>query len=171
MNLYLYRNNSEANVINKDLTLVSLIDGTLREQVSITRPRITIEYVPDDESETGGFSNPTEFNYFYLPDFQRYYFVTDVIVINDRLLEIGGACDVLESFKTDILYTDAIIARTSDKSAYNKKINDASAALYQDPVYMIKRGGALKSFSYTYSAGRSGYVLAVAGGVELIPPT
>lgn len=147
------------------------LDGTLRENVSIMNPVITIEYVPDDEADDGGFTGPSQFNYFYIPQFERFYFVTDVVVISDRLLQISGHVDVLESFKTDYMFTDAIIARASSSNAYNKKINDGSAVLYQDTKTIIKRSGTLKQFSYDYSKmSGTGYVLAVAGGIELIPP-
>lgn len=163
MKIRLYRNESEPNVIHKDLTEVIELDGTLREQVSIMTPRIVIQYVPDDESETGGFTNPTEFNYFYIPQFQRSYFVTDVVVINDKLLEIGGSVDVLESFWNDYKDADALIERS--ETSWNTLLNDSMVEVEQDDVAKIINKG-LKSFDY---ANDGSYILLVAGSQSITP--
>lgn len=104
MTITLYRNESEKNKINKTLTTVDTLTGTLRDSSSIINPEITIEY-----------DNPTGFNYCYIDEFNRYYFVTNITVINNKLLKLSLKVDVLESFKTSILAQNIII----DKSTSN----------------------------------------------------
>lgn len=104
MTITLYRNESEKNKINKTLITVANLTGTLRDSSSIVNPEIVIEY-----------DNPTGFNYCYIDEFNRYYFVTNITVINNKLLKLSLKVDVLESFKTSILAQNIII----DKSTSN----------------------------------------------------
>lgn len=104
MTITLYKNESEKNKINKTLTTVDALTGTLRDSSSIINPEIVIEY-----------DNPTGFNYCYIDEFDRYYFVTNITVINNKLLKLSLKVDVLESFKTSILAQNIII----DKSTSN----------------------------------------------------
>ena len=104
MTITLYKNESEKNKINKILTTVATLTGTLRDSSSIINPEIVIEY-----------DNPTGFNYCYIDAFNRYYFVTNITVINNKLLKLSLKVDVLESFKTSILAQNIII----DKSTSN----------------------------------------------------
>lgn len=104
MTITLYKNESEKNKINKILTTVATLTGTLRDSSSIINPDIVIEY-----------DNPTGFNYCYIDAFNRFYFVTNITVINNKLLKLSLKVDVLESFKTSILAQNIII----DKSTSN----------------------------------------------------
>lgn len=103
MDIVLYNNLSEKNKINKTLTLVSTLTGSIKENSSITNPSILIEY-----------ADPTAFNYVYISAFGRYYFVTDVVVVRNNLLRISLTVDVLESFKTAILAQNVIIDKNEN---------------------------------------------------------
>lgn len=92
MNIILYNNSSEKNKINKTLTTVDTLEGSIKEPSSIINPEITIQR-----------SDPTGFNYCYIPEFGRYYFVTNVTVIHSDIMKISLTVDVLESFKNEIL--------------------------------------------------------------------
>lgn len=99
MDIILCRNNSEPNKINKVLSDQYTLSGTLKEQTSITSPAIMIES-----------GNPVNFNYAYIPDFNRYYFISDIINVSNNLWRINLKVDVLESFKNDILSSSAILS-------------------------------------------------------------
>lgn len=107
MEIILYVNNSETNKINKSLTVVNTLTGSLKESSSITNPVILIEY--DD---------PTAFNYVYIDTFNRYYFVNDIVVERDDLLRISLTVDVLESFAAAILSQNVIV----DKNTANYEL-------------------------------------------------
>lgn len=111
MQITLYNNVSEKNKIGKSLTSVSVLDGVLREESSITNPEILIEY-----------DNPIAFNYCFIDSFNRYYFVNDVIVVRTGLMKLILSVDVLESFKTQILSQNVIVERNSDQ--YEKYFSD-----------------------------------------------
>lgn len=104
MNIILYKNQSEKNKINKVLTTVATITGTLRDKSSVVNPDIVIEY-----------NDPTGFNYCYIDEFERYYFVENVVVLNNKLIQLNLRVDVLESFKTAILQQHIIIGKSTNK--------------------------------------------------------
>lgn len=108
MQITLYNNSSEKEKIGKLLTLVDTLDGSLKDNTSITNPEILIEY-----------NDPTAFNYCYIDAFNRYYYVRDVVVVRNNLLHISLKVDALESFKTQILTQNVIIEKnTSDYDLY-----------------------------------------------------
>lgn len=99
MDIILCKNNSEPNKINKVLSDQYTLSGTLKEQTSITSPAIMIEN-----------ENPVNFNYAYIPDFNRFYFISDIVNVSNNLWRINLKVDVLESFKNDILSSSAILS-------------------------------------------------------------
>ena len=103
MNIVLMSNSSEKNKIGKTLTTVVTLSGSIKESSSILKPVILIEY-----------SDPTAFNYAYIEDFGRYYFVNDVVVVRNNLLRISLTVDVLESFLAGILAQNVIVDNSSN---------------------------------------------------------
>lgn len=74
--------------------------GSLREESSIIAPVITVEYA--------GFP---DWNYAYIPNFGRYYFITDIISVRTNLWRIAFRVDPMMSFKDIISGTKAMIER------------------------------------------------------------
>lgn len=108
MNITLYVNSSEKNKIGKTITVVDTLEGSLKESSSIIKPVILIEY-----------NAPTAFNYVYIDEFARYYFVNDVVVVRNNLLRVSLTVDVLESFSTGILAQNVIVDNsTNDYDLY-----------------------------------------------------
>lgn len=103
MEIVLYQNTSEKNKINKSLIEVETLTGTLRESTNLINPVIRIEY--DD---------PTAFNYCYIREFGRYYFVDNIEIMRTNLLSLSLSVDVLESFKSEILSQKAIIEKSTN---------------------------------------------------------
>lgn len=101
----LYSNTAETNRVDKTnfLTLKATLQGNLKEKTSIINPIINFE-----------LSDVPDFNYVYIAEFNRYYFITDIKNISNNLWEISMRCDVLMSFKTEILTNPAILKRTAD---------------------------------------------------------
>ena len=108
MEITLYLNSSEKNKIGKTITVVDVLEGSIKEPSSIINPVILIEY-----------NNPTAFNYVYIDAFGRYYFVNDVVVVRNNLLRVSLTVDVLESFAAAILSQYVIIDKnTTDYDLY-----------------------------------------------------
>ena len=108
MNLTLYVNNSEKNRIGKNLTNDFSLSGTLRDATNIINPVILIE-----------LNEICNYNYCYIPDFNRYYFITDITVIRTGLFAISLMVDVLESFQTDIKNLSVILLNTQNVGINN----------------------------------------------------
>lgn len=144
----LQRNNSSNIVADKDLTSIELLNGTLRNETSVTNPTIRIE---------GDIEQLSQCNYFYIPKFSRYYYLTDIRSIRTGIVEISGHCDVLTTeFKLGNLTNCKGILKKAESTNFNNLlINDGTFRVYQDPIITTK---LFPSGFNSYN-----YVLAVAG--------
>lgn len=147
MVITLYKNNSERNCVTKTLSNPRTLNGTLRQETSIKTPIITI----------AGDENTPFFNYAYIEDFARYYFITDIKSVRNGVWEISFLCDVLMSFKNDILNAHAVIDQTQEYDIYNYLSSDTFTASVKDKTDIINFSG-----SSLLSSGE--YILITAGG-------
>lgn len=140
--LTLYRNDSDTNVVNKELTSLLAVTGTLKERTSILNPSILVEG-----------TLPTTCNYFYISDFGRYYYIDDVVSVTNNTFQITGHVDVLQTYATEIKASTGIIAR--QENAWNLYVDDGAFKVYQNPKFRID----------TFPSGFSSlnFILAVAG--------
>lgn len=139
-------NRSEKNVIRKTLDSSMSMDGTLRENTSVINPVIIVEAPVTIIS----------FNYCYILDFSRYYFVVDVKSMHNNLWAVTLRVDVLMSFQSDILNTPAIIDHTSEKETTNYMESPIWGSLVKDNTNIINFSSGLSN--------SGGYVLITAGG-------
>lgn len=101
----LYKNSAEPHRVDKQfhLTSVGSIFGIYRDNVSITSMAILIEY-----------NKPIDFNYIYIPNLNRYYFVTEVTIVRTNLYEISLSIDILMSYKDGIKKLKGFIDRNEE---------------------------------------------------------
>lgn len=102
MTILLYNSTAELNVLNKsgNLTLVTTLTGTLREGCNVRDPQILVE-----------LNSIPNFNYAYIPELSRYYFVRDIDNVNNKLWILKLHVDVLMTYRTNILQLKAEVAR------------------------------------------------------------
>lgn len=98
MQIILYRIDCEARELAKgwyieNATSKLTLDGTLREQCSIIAPSIAFGRT---------ILALHNYNYAYIKDFDRYYFIADMTTIRDSLTRIDFRCDVLYSFRSNL---------------------------------------------------------------------
>lgn len=124
MTLNLYVNNSPKNKIGKSLTATGTITGTLRHtKATVESPnKYYNTSVVDPEFEINDVSTAINSNYAYIPEFKRYYFIEDVRSSKNGLWIVVLHCDVLETFKPNILNNTGIIAR--QEKAFNLYLDD-----------------------------------------------
>lgn len=104
-----YNTNDSTNTINKTLNFISDIDVKFKDEVNIYNPNIMLKY--DDL---------INFNYMYIDKFKRYYFIEDVEVFPNKIYKLTLKCDVLMSFKDDILNSYGnITSQTNYNDYYN----------------------------------------------------
>lgn len=119
----LYQCSSESNRLNKTdfLENANTYQGFLKENCSIITPAILL----DGYQFTGrNYDNLFKFNYMYIEEFERYYFITDITLISNQLIEITGRVDVLESFKNDIYNMEGVLYRTNKEEYADSMIFD-----------------------------------------------
>lgn len=146
----LYRNDSAPNVVNKKIEAVSstITQGTLRDGTSITDPVIVIQ------ANAPGF-HKNHCNYLYIEEFERYYYITNIVSINYTLWEIHCHVDVLMSFAEKIKEQQAIVSKQQGK--FNLMLDDGSFMCYQNPKVQTK------VFSVSEPFEHQEFVLVVAG--------
>lgn len=149
MDIILYKTNSANNVINKTLTETTPYSIKLKDITNLTHPVIMLH----DATNTF-FSK--KFNYAYIQEFGRYYFIDDIKVGPNKVYTITLSCDVLESFKTDILASNATIISSKNGNNY---INEGYTKEVRKDVKYIEFEG--KPFRDFYSPN---YVLITSKG-------
>jgi len=98
MLMKMYDTKSSNNVINKVLENEHEFDIKFKDKTDIVNPVVIL-------------SSPTLIlsNYAYIPDFNRYYFVDKIELFPNSIYHIALRCDVLESFKAEILASSGFI--------------------------------------------------------------
>ena len=115
MEIRLYNNISDNRTVRKKLLNEFSLTGTLRDSCSLIEPVINIES-----------SNVLRFNYAYIPDFQRYYFVKEITNMQKNIWTLELEVDPLMSFKGDILALDVVVDKQSSDSIGDEYIDDGS---------------------------------------------
>lgn len=108
MDMYLYNTMDDNNILNK--TLIDekhILEIRLKQPVDIINPNIILR--------NDGF---LLYNYAYIPEFQRYYFIENITNKNKDTFEILLKVDVLMSFKDDILLSKGYIVNDSLGNKY-----------------------------------------------------
>ena len=115
------------NIVDKTryLSNQTSISCVLREGSSVMSPVIQIETPTHIVDDVEVDYDVTKFNYAYIPFFNnRYYFIEDIISVNNRLWELHLRTDVLYSFAAEIYKSNAIVTRSSTGSAYIPEYGD-----------------------------------------------
>lgn len=143
-NIVLQTNNSDDIVIDKSITDIATVTGTLKNDTSIINPTIMVQ---------GDLSNYVSCNYMTISTFNRSYFITDIRSIRAGLFEVSGRVDVLTTYKNVIRANSGIVRRQENK--WNLYLNDGVFRVYQNPYVLTKE------FPSGFSTQE--FVLAVAG--------
>lgn len=139
MNIILYKNSSDRRVKNKTITASYNITGAeIFSPCSILSPNLIIE----------AFSDVVNYNYCYVPEFNRYYYCS--VVLDNHKAILNCSVDVLMS--NDLSNINTIISR--NENIRNQYIVDISI-----PV-SAKRQIQVESFGNDIEVGTT-YVLGV----------
>ena len=118
MELKLYTVNDGKNVINKTMTLKTTMKINLKRDVDIINPRLIL--IPNLPT---GFSG---INYAEIPELNRFYFVDSITNISSTLWQLDLSCDVLETYKADILASNARFYRNLKAGDYFDTVIESS---------------------------------------------
>lgn len=145
MQAKLYINNSDDKALTKSITLVDTVNVKLKEDTEMVNPVIIL--AP---------STPQNFNYVYLADFNRYYYVTSKTYSQQRFI-VELSCDVLMSFVDEIKDLSVIANRSS--SRFNLYQTDAEISfLNKNDIVTVPFPNGFNGHSL---------ILAVNGGANI----
>lgn len=119
MVIKLYQNSSDPKCVDKQLGTALDISGTALEPLDIVNPVIEVE--GDIVSSIAGY------NYMYIEDYARYYFI-ETTADSYQLNHIRGHCDILSSSKAWLRSRLATIGR--NEKLYNAYLNDPEFPAY-----------------------------------------
>ena len=116
MEVILYKNSSENNVIGKSLAQIKKVECNLKNDVSVINPTFILYYT----------DNILQSNYCFIPKFNRYYFIDEIVPITGDRCIVKCRVDVLESFKEDIKSLTVILDKAQSIYKSNKYLDDGS---------------------------------------------
>lgn len=107
MIMKMYNTSDSNNTINKTLANETEFNIKLKGDTSITRPIVVLHS-----------DSIILFNYAYIPEFNRYYFVDKIELFPNGIYNISLKVDVLESFKNDIKNSYGMISKQTNINNY-----------------------------------------------------
>lgn len=142
MNVILYQYNGDPRVLNKYLTKIATVDIiAITNDTDILTPSIIIG--------TRAFN----FNYVYIPNFNRYYYVNDIKLMSGERIQIDLGVDVLMSHKAAI-YNTRVIANRSASNSDPYIIDDKIGSRDKAQIYIRNVGGSpFNTKSYVLTVG------------------
>lgn len=145
MEIHLYVNSSEKNQLGKTLGSELILTGNLRDEASVTNPVILIQA-----------DNVSGYNYAYVKEFNRYYFIRNMVSVRTGLWRIELSVDVLESYKTEIKKLSVILRDTETTGATNYLSGDVWKTNVKETTNIINFSGGLSDTGE--------FILITAGG-------
>ena len=151
MEINLFTCNAENERVDKTnfITNRFVMNGTLRDESSVIDPVIVIEK-----------TNPAKYNYnyMYIPEFGRWYYINDIISIRNKLWEIHAHVDVLYTWGADIKNMEGVADKLED--FYNANM------YYDDGSFIMDCRRDIQVKEFPNGLNETGqYILICAGGV------
>lgn len=106
MEIILYNIDESENVINKKLADGKNVNIKLKTKIDVASPEIIVR------------KENSDYNYVHIPELERYYFIDRKEPINFKLVKLYLTCDVLETYKKDILKSNARFRRNIKNGDY-----------------------------------------------------
>lgn len=150
MTIKTYRFLGDSRKVDKTLQDVSTYsNATIVGDMSIQNPTILLQL--------DSFTDVINFNYIYIPELRRYYYVVDSTIREDGYVQLQCRVDVLKSFKNDILGSTQYIDRQQNKCTYQ----------LPDGMYNIKsnRNLTIKNFGNVIIEPNANFLLQTSGKV------
>ena len=156
MDIFFYTSSAEPNSFPKVLGSAIRYQGELRDECDILNPVLTIE----------GLNPDTTFNYCYIPDFKRYYFITESSVVRTGLIEFVLHVDVLQSWSSQILEQEGVVIR--NQYVFDNYLCDDIVPMYPSDEYKmiyptIQNGWSIEPTN-TIDTHRYQYIILTAKG-------
>lgn len=141
--IILQKNSSPLNKMDKSVSTVVTLNGSLRNETEVVNPRILIEadVFPDA-------------NYLTITEFKRSYFIEDVRSVRNKIWEVIAHSDPLSSFKSEIRSNTALILRQENN--FDLYLNDG--------VFKCKQNSRVEYQTFPNGFDNFNFILLAAGG-------
>lgn len=141
--LELYKVTNQPNELTKTLNDPVVLNGAFRSEIDSIDVIVEIE------------SNTYDFNYVYIPSLNKYYFLQNIVHVNQKIIRMQLHCDVLMTYKTDILASYGLVIQGGTINPYYSSIESESRQ-------------AIRRFTFPYKFNNNGnYVLVTITNNEL----
>ena len=112
--LELYKVTNQPNELTKTLNDAVVVNGAFRGEIDSIDVIVEIE------------SNTYDFNYVYIPSLNKYYFLQNIVHVNAKIIRMLLHCDVLMTYKTDILASYGLVIQGGTINPYYSSIESES---------------------------------------------
>ena len=112
--LELYKVTNQPNELTKTLNNAVIVNGSFRSEIDSMDVIVEIE------------SNTYEFNYVYIPSLNKYYFLQNLVHVNAKIIRMQLHCDVLMTYKADILASYGLVIQGGTINPYYSSIESES---------------------------------------------
>lgn len=148
MEIKLYKTSSPRKKLVKELSDGITLAGALRAQSSVMSPTFTVQ----DTAVVG-------YNYCYIPDFGRWYYINGIDALRANLFELTLVIDVLMTYAAEIRKNYAIVDKVENYGAAYKYINDGSF------INTNRMDQSIINFANGFNDNGE-FILITAGGME-----
>lgn len=133
--LELYKVTNQPNELTKTLNNAVIVNGSFRGEMDSMDVIVEIE------------SNTYEFNYVYIPSLNKYYFLQNIVHVNQKIVRMLLHCDVLMTYKADILASYGLVIQGGAINPYYSSIESETRQ-------------SIRRFAFPYKFNNNGnYVL------------
>ena len=133
--IYMYTNHSDAREIYKDITYVDYVTGVFKDTQNVNRIIVNLET---------SYASLANVNYIYMPDFGRWYYITEKSVVNSSITQVVLETDTLMTYREAIQSFTCLCLRSQTK--YNRQqVDEKLPKVVKDLVYIREIGNPLTS--------------------------
>lgn len=126
MTVKFYKMTSTSNTINKKKTQIQESDCQLYDETDILNPSLLMKYN----------KNLLSSNYIYIEEFERFYFINNIDIMDGNRIVVRCHVDVLDSYWNIIKETQQHIIRNSEQ--FNLYMKDDVMQLTQRTLRQVK---------------------------------
>lgn len=112
--LELYKVTNQPNELTKTLNNAVIVNGSFRSEIDSMDVIVEIE------------SNTYDFNYVHIPSLNKYYFLQNIVHVNAKIIRMLLHCDVLMTYKADILASYGLVIQGGTINPYYSSIESES---------------------------------------------
>lgn len=114
VSLELYKVTNQPNELTKTLNNAVIVNGSFRGETDSIDVIVEIE------------ANTYDFNYVHIPSLNKYYFLQNLVHVNAKIIRMLLHCDVLMTYKTDILASYGLVIQGGTINPYYSSIESES---------------------------------------------